>query len=88
MLDLAKIQLIAYPADTLYILTENQDTTVSQLLDLGKKWRADSVEVCDGTNEDYSLRLKRRLRARLEDGLYGENVGRDRDAVVISYWWD
>jgi hypothetical protein len=91
------IHFVAYPADTLYIVTENQDTTVSQLLDLGKKWQAHSVEVCDGTNEDYSLRLKRRLRARLQDGLYGENVGRDacggvrsahRDAVVISYWWD
>ena len=82
------IHFVAYPADTLYILTENQDTTVSQLLDLGKKWRADSVEVCDATNEEYSLRLKRRLRARLESGLYGEYVGRDRDAVVISYWWD
>ena len=68
--------------------TENQDTIVSQLLDLGKKWRADSVEVSDGSNEDYSLRLKRRLRARLESGLYGENVGRTHDAVVISYWWD
>ncbi len=43
------IHFIPYPADTLYILTENQDTTVSQLLDLGKKWRADSVDVCDDT---------------------------------------
>lgn len=83
------IHFIAYPADTLYILTENQDTTVSQLLDLGKKWRADSVDVCDGSNEEYGLRLQRRLRARLEDdGLCGENVRRDCDAVVISYWWD
>jgi hypothetical protein len=91
------IHFIAYPADTLYILTENQDVIVSQLLDLGKKWRADSVEVSDGTNEDYGWRLKRRLRTRLEGGLYGENIGRDaeggslrdhRDAVVVSYWWD
>jgi len=82
------IHFVAYPADTLYILTENQDTTVSQLLDLGKKWRADSVDVCDGTNEEYGLRLQRRLRNRLEGSLYGETVKRDRDAVVISYWWD
>lgn len=53
------IHFIAYPADTLYILAENQDTKVSQLLDLGKKWRTDSVEVSDGTNKDYGLRLKR-----------------------------
>lgn len=82
------IHFIPYPADTLYILAENQDTTVSQLLDLGKKWRADSVDVCDGTNEEYSFRLKRRLRARLEGTLWGENVRHDRDAVVVSYWWD
>lgn len=82
------IHFIAYPADTLYILAENQDTTVSQLLDLGKKWRADSVEVSDGTNEDYGWRLKRRLRTRLEGALWGEDVRQDRDAVVISYWWD
>ncbi|MEH2295840.1 hypothetical protein [Nostoc sp.] len=47
------IHFIAYPADTLYILIENQDTKVSELLDLGKKWPADSVEVSDGTNEEY-----------------------------------
>ena len=84
------IHFIPYPADTLYILTENKDTTVSQLMDLGKKWRADSVDVSDSTNEDYSYtwRLKRGLRARLEDGLSGEKVQRDSDAVVISYWWD
>jgi hypothetical protein len=82
------IHFIAYPADTLYILAENQDTIVSKLLDLGKKWRADSVDVFDGTNEDYSWQLKRRLRTRLEASLSGEEVRRDRDAVVISYWWD
>lgn len=82
------IHFIPYPADTLYILTENQDTTVSQLLDLGKKWRADSVEVSDGSNEEYGLRLKRRLRARLQGALWGDHVQQDCDAVVISYWWD
>ena len=82
------IHFIPYPADTLYILTENQDTTVSQLLDLGKKWRADSVDVCDDTNEEYYFRLKRRLRARLEGALWDENVQREQDAVVVSYWWD
>ncbi len=82
------IHFIAYPADTLYILAENQDTKVSQLLDLGKKWRADSVEVSDGTNEDYGWRLQRRLRTRLSGALWGEDVERDRDAVVVSYWWD
>jgi hypothetical protein len=31
------IHFILYPADTLYLLTENRDTTVSQFLDFGKK---------------------------------------------------
>ncbi|WP_449416623.1 hypothetical protein [Phormidium nigroviride] len=82
------IHFIPYPADTLYLLTENQDTTVSQLLDFGKKWRADSVEICDGNNEEYGWQLKRRLIARLEGALWGDHPQKDRDAVVISYWWD
>ena len=83
------IHFIPYPADTLYILTENKDTTVSQLMDLGKKWRADSVDVNDSTNEAfiYNWRLKRGL-TRLVGGLFDEKVQRDCDAVVISYWWD
>ena len=82
------IHFVAYPADTLYILTENQDTTVSQLMDLGKKWQADSIEVTDGKNEDYGWKLQRRLRTRLEGALSGESIQSSRDAVVISYWWD
>ncbi len=84
------IHFIPYPADTLYILTENKDTTVSQLMDLGKKWRADSVDVSNSTDEDYGYtwRLKRGLRARLAGGLSGEKLQRDCDAVVLSYWWD
>jgi hypothetical protein len=81
------IHFVAYPADTIYILAENQDTKVSQLLDLGRKWQADSVEVTDGTNEDYSFRLQRRLKSRLE-ALWGEEVRQDRDAVIVTYWWD
>lgn len=77
-----------YAADTLYILTENQDTIVSQLMDLGKKWQADSVEVTDGTNEDYGWKLQRRLRSRLEEALFVEPSEPSRDAAVVSYWWD
>ena len=82
------IHFIPYPADTLYILTENQDTIVSQLLDLGKKWRADSVDITDGNNEEYGLRLRRRLQMRLQGGLESESCWEQRDAVVITYWWD
>ena len=82
------VHFIAYPADTLYIVTENQDTTVSQLVELGKKWRADSVDVTDGTSENYGWRLQRRLRNRWSGALYGRQIHQARDAVLISYWWD
>ncbi|ACK70869.1 hypothetical protein PCC7424_2451 [Gloeothece citriformis PCC 7424] len=58
------IHFVAYPADTLYILSENQDTIVSKLLDFGKKWKADAVEVIDGTDEELGFRLQRTLRTR------------------------
>ncbi|MBD2039511.1 hypothetical protein [Microcoleus sp. FACHB-672] len=48
---------------------------MSQLLDLGKKWRAGLVGVYDGTNEDYTWRLKHRLRARLEAGYVVRMLG-------------
>ncbi|BAZ40272.1 hypothetical protein NIES4101_62330 [Calothrix sp. NIES-4101] len=82
------IHFVNYPADTLHILTENQDTKVSQLVNFGKKWRADSVDVTDGTDENYAYRLKRQLRYRLEEALWEEESFAGKDAVVISYWWD
>jgi hypothetical protein len=85
MPDSSIIHFVAYPADTLYILAENQDVKVSRLLDLGKKWRADSVDVSDGTDENYGWQLKHRLRTRYEGALWGHQ---DSDAVVVSYWWD
>ena len=42
----------AYPADTILVLTENKDTIVAQLMDLGKTWKADSVEVMDSDNQE------------------------------------
>lgn len=81
------IHFILYPADTLYLLTENRDTTVSQFLDFGKKWRADSVEVCDEKNEEYGWQLKNRFIARLEVTLWGDSPQQAQDVIVIS-WWD
>lgn len=46
------IYFIPYPADTLYVLAENQDLIVARLIDLGKMWRADSVDVCDASNKN------------------------------------
>lgn len=84
------IHFILYPADTLYILAENQDTIVAQLIDFGKKWEADCVEVWDGANpgETETWELRDYVSLRLRQGLWGEDFKRDRDAVMISYWWD
>lgn len=84
----SRIVFVAYPADTLYILAENRDTTVCQLLDLGKKWREDEVSITDGNNEEFGWKLKHQLRYRLEGAIYSKETRRDREAVVISYWWD
>ncbi len=69
-------------------MSENQDSKVSQLVDLGKKWKADCVEVTDGTDMQYTYRLKRMLRYRFEETLWGNENKEQRDAVVVSYWWD
>jgi hypothetical protein len=85
------MRFIPYPADTLYVLAENQDVLVAQLMDLGKKWRADCVDVCDGTNEadeDEDWGFCDYVALRLRRALWGEDFKRDRDAVIVSYWWD
>ena len=63
------VHFVPYPADTLYVLTYNQDTVVSQLMDLGKKWQADSVEVINNNNPDCGWRLKHRLMVNNSDRL-------------------
>jgi hypothetical protein len=85
------IHFVRYPADTLYVLAENQDLIVSQLLDFGKKWRADSVDIFDSNhneNNDEDWSFQDYVSIRLKRALWGEDFRRDRDAVLISYWWD
>lgn len=82
---------IAYPADTLYILTENEHTLVSELIDLGKRWKADSVEVVDCHNQEHGYSTQSRLRESLaeKDKFLDEQSNLERlDAVVVAYWWD
>ncbi len=79
---------VLYPADTLYILAENQATVVAQLLDLGKDWRAGAVDVCDGITSDEAFRFQAYVKGRLQQSLWGHDNEDDRDAVVLSYWWD
>ena len=80
------IHFILYPAGTLYLLTENRDTAVSQFLDFGKKWRTDSVEVRDEKNEEYGWQLKNRFIARLEVTFWGDSPQQGQDIIVISWW--
>ncbi|MEM6751419.1 MAG: hypothetical protein AAF630_00290 [Cyanobacteria bacterium P01_C01_bin.38] len=82
------IQFIAYPADTLYILAENKDTTVSQLVELGKKWRADDVYIDDDNSEEYESNLRFLFRLKLQGAIRDKTVKQRKDAVVICYWWD
>jgi hypothetical protein len=92
------MHFVRYPADTIYILAENQDVIVAQLVEWGKKWRADTVDVCDGSSVDeendwefrdyVAMRLRRPLRQRRSRSLWGEEIGKGKDAVLISYWWD
>ena len=85
------IHFIPYPADTLYILAENRDTIVAQLVELGKKWRADSVDIDNGTNEAEEWEFQHYIQTRLKRALWGKRVGdlaSDRDAVIVTYWWD
>ena len=88
MPETSMIHFVAYPADTLYILTENQSTLVSKLIDLGRKWQADSVEVVDGNNEEYGSYTQFRLRKSLaeKEKTLLSQPNRDRlDAVVVTY---
>ncbi|MBE9079173.1 hypothetical protein IQ241_18020 [Romeria aff. gracilis LEGE 07310] len=89
MPETSMIQFFRYPADTLYLLAENQDITVSRLLDFGKKWRADEVSVCDGGPEDEEWEFRDYIQLRLRQALWSNDMRRrDRSAVVITYWWD
>ena len=84
------IQFVRYPADTLYVLAENSDTTVAQLVEFGKQWQADSVDICDDTNE-AEWKFQKYVAVRLQGALWAEQSGElndDLDAVIISYWWD
>jgi hypothetical protein len=69
------IHFVQYPADTLYILTENRDTVVAQLMDLGKKWRADEVSAFDGSlEEEADWKFRNYVHLRLQEGLWGKNL--------------
>ena len=87
----SRLQFVPYPADTLYVLTENQETLATQLMDLGKKWQATSVEVIDRHNKEYGFFTQHQLReclASRDKILYKLNNLQRLDAIVVIYWWD
>jgi hypothetical protein len=82
------IHFVQYPADMLYILAENRDITVAQLMELGKKWKADEVSAFDGSLEEEDWKFRNYVSLRLKDALWGKQSDKDRDAIIVSYWWD
>jgi len=90
MPETSMIHFVPYPADTLYVLTENQDVTVAQLVDLGQKWQADIVEVYDDNvvEGEENWEFREYFAWKLKGGLRGKTFGDKYDAVLICYWWD
>ena len=74
--------------DTLFVLTRNQDAIVSQLMDLGKKWRADEAYIYDGYSREFKPDLQQILYMKLNRSLWGEPGEDWSDAVVMAFWWD
>ena len=88
MPETSMIHFVPYPADTLYVPSENQDVTVAQLVDLGQKWRADIVEVYyDNVVEGEEGWEFREYFAKVKSDLQSKTFGDKSDAVLICYGW-
>jgi hypothetical protein len=48
------------------------------------------VDVCDGgsVDEENDWEFRDYVAMRLRRSLWGEEIGKGKDAVMISYWWD
>lgn len=94
MIDIAEFPANRWGGDTLFVLTLNQVERVTQLVDLGKKWQADVVNVFtapaqvpeDQETEDYWF--QRFFLSRLN--YYSDRCDDEKPtgAVIVSYWWD
>ena len=58
-----------YQADTLYLLAPQSDSILARLLELGKKWQADSVEVIDRNYPRGDRKLQQQLAKRLSGAI-------------------
>ncbi len=76
-----------YPANTLYVLTAKQDTTVAQLVALGKQWRAKDVAVHSATQSKGGYPCRNALQLALQGAALSEDGEARQDAVVLSYCW-
>lgn len=73
-------------SDTLYLVAENQDIIVSQLLDLGKRWEASTVHVYDGINGQEDWDRRDWLKRKLQGELFNRNQ-EECDGILIRYGW-
>ncbi|MBD2074316.1 hypothetical protein H6F86_10545 [Phormidium sp. FACHB-592] len=78
---------VPYPANTLYVLAAKQDTTVTQLMALGKQWRAKAVAVHSATQYTGGYPCGDALQLALKGAALSENGEAQQEAVVISYCW-
>jgi hypothetical protein len=75
------------PANTLYVLAAKQDTTVAQLVALGKQWRAKAVAVHSATQSKGDYPCRDALQLTLQGAALSEDGEARQEAVVISYCW-
>lgn len=56
---------------------------------VGRKMEGRDVSVFDGSLEqEEDWKFRNYLSLRLKHGLWGKQADQDRDAIVVSYWWD
>ena len=78
---------VSYPTNTLYVLAPKQDTTVAQLVALGKQWRAKDVAVHNATQSKGSYPCRAALQLAFQGAALSEDGEARQEAVVLSYCW-
>ena len=74
-----------YQADTLYLQAPQSDSILARLLELGKKWRADSVEVIDRNYPGGDRKLQQQLATILSGaiGIQPNLHSNQSDGIVL-----
>ena len=84
----------SYLGDNLFILTEDNEVIISQLLDLGKKWKVDevyTVKSCEfnsmyKNNFEPGIDIPRSWK--LKQSLINKKGEEKIDGAVVCLWWD